>query len=187
LKNQVQAIVARNLLPRCPAADLFGHKGRRWLAAQELPLDEQHATQALLRQLDFYGGELRAVDAELAKAALASNDTRRLMTIPGVDVTVAISVVAAIGDWSRFPTADKLVAYLGLNPGSASPATSRQRMGGSPSSAVPTPGACSSKQRGPQRRRPARCGPSTSGSRPAEACRSQSWRPPASWSQSAGT
>jgi transposase len=116
LKNQVQAIVARNLLPRCPAADLFGHKGRRWLAAQELPLDEQHATQALLRQLDFYGGELRAVDAELAKAALASNDTRRLMTIPGVDVTVAISVVAAIGDWSRFPTADKLVAYLGLNP-----------------------------------------------------------------------
>ena len=27
LKNQVQAILHRNLLPRCPAADLFGKKG----------------------------------------------------------------------------------------------------------------------------------------------------------------
>ncbi len=27
LKNQVQAILHRNLVPRCPAADLFGHRG----------------------------------------------------------------------------------------------------------------------------------------------------------------
>ena len=32
LKNQVQAILHRNLIPRCPAADLFGVKGRCWLA-----------------------------------------------------------------------------------------------------------------------------------------------------------
>ena len=31
LKNQVQAILHRNLIPRCPAADLFGIKGRCWL------------------------------------------------------------------------------------------------------------------------------------------------------------
>ena len=40
LKNQVHAILHRNLVPRCPAADLFGHKGRRWLAEQDLPPDE---------------------------------------------------------------------------------------------------------------------------------------------------
>src|SRR5436190_3578076 len=72
LKNQVQSILHRNLVPRWPAADLFGLKGRRWLAEQELPVDEQHAAEALLRQLDFYGEELRAVDkGELATAALA--------------------------------------------------------------------------------------------------------------------
>src|SRR3546814_18988028 len=38
------------------------------------------------------------------------------MTIPGVDVTCAVSVVAAVGDFSRFASPDKLVAYLGLNP-----------------------------------------------------------------------
>jgi uncharacterized protein DUF5994 len=38
---------------RCPAADMFGIKDRAWLAAQDLPADEQAATAALLRQLDF--------------------------------------------------------------------------------------------------------------------------------------
>src|SRR4051794_38065429 len=48
LKNQVHAILHRNLVPRCPAADLFGTKGRAWLAAQDLPPDEQAAAAALL-------------------------------------------------------------------------------------------------------------------------------------------
>ena len=43
LKNQVQAILHRNLVPRCSAADLFGIKGRAWLAGQDLPPDEQAA------------------------------------------------------------------------------------------------------------------------------------------------
>jgi hypothetical protein len=46
LKNRVQSILDRNLLPRCPAADLFGHKGRAWLAEQDLPLDERQPVVA---------------------------------------------------------------------------------------------------------------------------------------------
>jgi transposase len=34
LKNQVQAILHRNLVVRCPAADLFGIKGRAWRRAR---------------------------------------------------------------------------------------------------------------------------------------------------------
>jgi transposase len=116
LKNQVQAILQRNLIPRCPAADLFGLKGRRWLAEQELPADERQAVEALLRQLDFHAQELGLIDAELARVALGCENTRRLMTIPGVDVTVAMSITAAVGDFSRFPSPNKLVRYLGLNP-----------------------------------------------------------------------
>jgi transposase len=41
---------------------------------------------------------------------------RRLMTVPGVDVTTAATLVAAIGDVNRFPTARHLVGYLGLHP-----------------------------------------------------------------------
>ncbi len=116
LKNRVQSILHRNLIPRCPAADLFGHKGRAWLAEQELPIDERHAAEALLRQLDFHSEELRLIDADLAKVALAREEVKRLMTIPGVDATVALSIMAAVGDFSRFGSPQKLVSYLGLNP-----------------------------------------------------------------------
>jgi transposase len=116
LKNQIHSILHRNLVPRCPAADLFGHNGRRWLAEQLLPEDERQAVGALLRQLDFHGQELRIMDAELGRIGLASADVKRLMTIPGVDATLALSIVAAVGDFGRFASPDKLVSYLGLNP-----------------------------------------------------------------------
>jgi transposase len=116
LKNQVQAILHRNLIPRCPAADLFGIKGRCWLANQPLPADEQFAVEALVRQLDFHGQELRIIDAALGRAALDSPEVKRLMTIPGVDATIALSIVAAVGDFRRFRHPERLVSYLGLNP-----------------------------------------------------------------------
>jgi len=116
LKNQVQAILHRNLVVRCPAADLFGIKGRAWLAEQDLPADERAAATALLRQLDFHADELALIDKDLARIALGRGDVRRLMTIPGVDATVALSIVAAIGDVTRFRTPERLVSYFGLNP-----------------------------------------------------------------------
>jgi transposase len=116
LKNGVHAILHRNLVPRCPAADLFGRKGRAWLSEQQLPPDERQAAAALLRQLDFAGEELRLIDAELGKVGLARPEVARLMTIPGVDATVALSIVAAVGDFQRFSTPQRLVSYLGLNP-----------------------------------------------------------------------
>jgi transposase len=116
LKNQVHAILHRNLVPRCPAADLFGHKGRAWLAEQPLPADELAAAAALLRQLDFQTEELRLIDLELGQVTLTRQDVQWLMTIPGVDATVALSIVAAVGDFTRFRTPEKLVSYFGLNP-----------------------------------------------------------------------
>ena len=74
IQNQVQAILARNLCPLCPAADLFGHNGRRWSAEQHLPADERQMVASLLRQLDFTGGELGLVDAELSRVALDDVD-----------------------------------------------------------------------------------------------------------------
>src|SRR5512134_2216842 len=70
LKNGVHGILHRNLVARCPAADLFGKKGRTWLAEQQLPVDERQAAEALLRQLDFHAEELRLIDAELGRIGL---------------------------------------------------------------------------------------------------------------------
>jgi transposase len=116
IKNQVHAILARNLAPTPPVSDLFGRTGRHWLSRQELPVDERSTVSGLLRQLDFHGTELAIVDKELAVEALADPMVARLMTIPGIDAIAGISIVAAVGDFTRFDDPDKLVAYVGLNP-----------------------------------------------------------------------
>src|SRR5215216_8140400 len=52
-KNQVHATLLRNLKGKPPVSDLFGTRGRRWLAAQDLPADEQDTVAACLRQIEF--------------------------------------------------------------------------------------------------------------------------------------
>jgi transposase len=69
-----------------------------------------------MRQLDFHGAELAELDPDLAIEAIDDPVVARLMTVPGIDVTVAMAVLAAVGDFARFPTPDRLVSYLGLNP-----------------------------------------------------------------------
>jgi transposase len=115
-KNQVHAALIRNLAGRPPASDLFGRRGRAWLAEVELPADERDGVEASLRAVDFLAVEVARLDVVLAAAVLASADMRRLMTLPGVSATTAATLVAVIGDVGRFPTPGRLVAYLGLDP-----------------------------------------------------------------------
>jgi len=114
-KNEVHATLARCLLGRAPVSDLFGKGGRAWLARQELPEEEAETVSGCLRQIEFLDSEVAAIDAKLCEWVLASPEARRLMTIPGVGVPVAATLMAAIGDVSRFQTPRKLVAYLGLD------------------------------------------------------------------------
>ncbi len=143
--------------------------------------------QALLRQLDFHAQELALIDAELARDALGCEDTRRLMTIPGVDVNVALSITAAVGDFSRFSSPGKLVRYVGLNP-------RVRQSGGQPASH----GRIAKQGRAHARgmlveaawvavKTRGRCARSSSASAPDAGCRSPWWPPPASSRCSAGT
>jgi len=116
LKNIIQSILHAHLIPPCPAADLFNHKGRAWLEAQPLPEDERLAIERHVREIDSLGEDLQGIERDLARHALACDDVRRLMTIPGVDMVVAIALVAAIGDITRFASPQQLVGYLGLHP-----------------------------------------------------------------------
>src|SRR3954447_14294239 len=115
-KNEIHAVLMRNLKDRPPAADLFGVKGRAWLAEQQLALCERETVDAGLRQVDFLDTEIAQVDQLIAADALGWPEVKRLMTVPGVNVTVAATFMAAVGDIRRFPDRRKLTAYLGLDP-----------------------------------------------------------------------
>jgi transposase len=53
-KNQVHATLIRNLKGKPPLSDLFGVRGRRWLAAQDLPVDEQETVACGVPKLTSY-------------------------------------------------------------------------------------------------------------------------------------
>jgi transposase len=116
LKNEIHSVLATHLIPRCPATDLFGKRGRLWLAAQPLPLDERVAVEQRLRELDRLGEDLAVIDRALGQATLHDPQLKRLLTITGVNATVAIGLLAAIGEIARFTSPQKLVSYFGLNP-----------------------------------------------------------------------
>jgi transposase len=115
VKNRIHSILHANLIPPYRGR-LFGAAGRAWLAAQPLAPDERLAIQRSLADLDHRARDLTVLDQALAERALQDDRVRRLMTIGGVHMTVAVGVLAAIGDIARFSSPDKLVSYLGLNP-----------------------------------------------------------------------
>ncbi len=115
-KNEIHACLIRRLVQRPKVSDLFGRAGRRWLRELALPQEERETVDSCLRQIEFLEAEIEQVERLIAADALASPDVQRLMSVPGVNVIVAATFLAAIGDIGRFRSERKLVGYLGLDP-----------------------------------------------------------------------
>jgi transposase len=116
LKNEIHAVLIAHLVEPCPVTDLFGKSGRAWLAERPLPMDERLGIEQRLRELDRLGEDLRAIERVVAEQAIDDPRLKKLLTITGVNATVAIGLLAAIGDITRFSAPEKLVSYFGLNP-----------------------------------------------------------------------
>ena len=115
-KNECHAALVRRLITKPAVSDLFGLAGRHWLREVELPVEERETVDGCLRQIDFLDHEVAELERAIAKDALTSPQIRRLMTVPGVNVIVAATFLAAVGDIGRFGSQRQLVGYLGLDP-----------------------------------------------------------------------
>jgi transposase len=115
-KNECHAALVRRLIAKPAVSDLFGLAGRRWLDELELPVEERETVDGCLRQIDFLDSEITELEKSIAREALTCPQIRRLMTVPGVNVIVAATFLAAVGDIGRFPGQRQLVGYLGLDP-----------------------------------------------------------------------
>lgn len=65
----------------------------------------------LIRILD---AEIDEIEAEISVIVNSLNST--IMTIPGVGSRTGAMILAEIGDFSRFDSPDKILAYAGLSP-----------------------------------------------------------------------
>ena len=115
IKNKIHALLGKNGVTH-PFTDLFGKKGRAFLATLTLLSSQRVALDSLLRQLDFYNGEIESLHGHIAHMAQDNDQVKTLMTIPGIDYYSAMIILHEIGDVHRFPSYKKLCSYAGLIP-----------------------------------------------------------------------
>ena len=115
IKNRIHAILHQRLIP-APAGDLFSDANLRWLAALDIDPAGREALRRQLELLAFTEELIGQVTQGLAAQAYADPRVKLLMTLPGVDFTVAQTLLSALGDITRFESSAKAAAYLGLVP-----------------------------------------------------------------------
>ncbi|MGB8932137.1 MAG: IS110 family transposase [Anaeromyxobacteraceae bacterium] len=116
VKNRIHSILHLRLIPVPEKFDLFGTKGRAFLAALDIDDLGRTALESELRLLDGIDTELAGLARLLDLRGYVDSRVRLLMTLPGVDVAVAQTLLAVFGDHSRFKDGDHAASYLGLVP-----------------------------------------------------------------------
>lgn len=112
-KNRLHAVLHRHhLLP--PEGDPFKAGKHEWWLGLEVSALERARVRCDLEVLVF--AQTQIAHLEEAMIALAAQDERvpLLVQIPGIAWLTALTLLGAIGDISRFPTAKHLVGYAGL-------------------------------------------------------------------------
>lgn len=109
-KNQVHGYLLQNNL-QSPTDSLFTQKGVAWLHTLE-----SDRVERCLRIINVLDEEIDAIDKELATIAESKEETKLLMTIPGMGAYSSIVLYAWICDIERFPTPEALANYAGLVP-----------------------------------------------------------------------
>jgi transposase len=115
-KNRLHAILHQHNL-KAPEGDPFATMAHDWWA--ELPLTRVEQLQIrhdwmTLRHLNQLIAETEAVIAQLSTDEPWTHEMTYLMQLPGIGLYTGMTILAAIGDIQRFPTAKHLVGYAGL-------------------------------------------------------------------------
>lgn len=116
-KNRVHAVLAGyNLVS--PVSDLFGAKGRQFIAEtnEKLQPGTRRTIRDLLDLIDHLDQYIQALEDDLVLTPDQNQKVRLLKTIPGVGQLTGTIIVAEIGDIERFNSPKALCNWAGLTP-----------------------------------------------------------------------
>jgi transposase len=115
LKNLLQGVLHQEGF-RKPVTDVFGKRGRVWLAELELSPAARVVVDTYQVLIDGLSQQIAEQEKQLAKLAAEDERAGWLQTIPGIGAYSAMVILAEIGDISRFATKRSLASYAGLVP-----------------------------------------------------------------------
>jgi len=116
VKNRILALLSRNAVERPKLSNLFGKRGRAFLATVALPEVERRLVDEDLLLLDTMEGHIGKTEGLIEE--LSKNDPviERLRSIPGIGRFFGVLLRYEIDDIERFWAPKKLAAYAGLVP-----------------------------------------------------------------------
>jgi transposase len=111
-KNRLHSLEHRKhlALPETP----FSPDQRTWWENLELSTTEKLLVLSDLDTLDFAQKQVEQIEESLKQQSTQEERIPLLVQLPGVGILTAMTILAAIGDVSRFSNAKKLVGYAGL-------------------------------------------------------------------------
>jgi len=116
LKNHLHSLLHRHQLAVVDG-DPFADKNRAWWDGLKVsPVERLHLRHDLkaLEEADEQIAEVEAELQRLSATAPWAEQMTYLIQLPGFGLLTAMTILAAIGDVSRFETAKQLVGYAGL-------------------------------------------------------------------------
>lgn len=115
LKNQIHAILRANWI-NSPWSDTFGKSGRVFLESLAIGENYKIAIASKLAVLDALDIQVAIIDNEIQRRAHMDARAMIITTIPGFGEFRAVMLLAEVVDIKRFPCAESLVCFTGLNP-----------------------------------------------------------------------
>jgi transposase len=89
--------------------------GREWLAAQSLPAAAREQVTVALGMIDALEARLAPLDRELRSYACRQAGCKALMAHYGIGPLVAVTILAELGDCTRFSSSRHAVRYAGMD------------------------------------------------------------------------
>jgi transposase len=115
-RNRLHSALHRhNLNP--PPGKIFSQKHRKWWHKLDLSPTQRMHIRHDLATIDHVEQQLEEIEEELSRLSTAepwADQVPFLLQLPGFGLIVTLTVLAAIGDISRFSHPKKLVGYAGL-------------------------------------------------------------------------
>ena len=116
VRNRLQGVLQRHNLD-APEGNAFARGTRDWWCSLALSMAEQLRVRqdlALLDALDLLIAEVEQHLGRLSMTPPWEQQVPFLLQLPGLGMVCAMTILAAVGDISRFPTSKQLVGYAGL-------------------------------------------------------------------------
>ena len=100
----------------CPQRrQLMVGDGREWLAAQPLPETACEQVTVALAMIDALEAQIAPIDKELRAYARCQAGCKALMAHYGIGPLVAVTILAELGDCTRFSSSRQAVRYAGID------------------------------------------------------------------------